>query len=139
MAFKKKLKGTTRGTVSKFTLPIEEIRYNRINWRDIGKDKGITREEFEAALGKNAEVQGYFKYNIQKAKRFVKKIHPFSEIHRFKEYPGLQAHHIFMESEFPEIADSPENIIILTPNQHFYRAHPTIKPLLLMNVIKQSA
>lgn len=127
LAFKKKLKGTTRGTVSKFTLPIEEIRYNRINWRDIGKDKGITREEFEAALGENAEVQGYFKYNIQKAKGFVKKIHPFSEIHRFTEYPGLQAHHIFMESEFPEIADSPENIIILTPNQHFYRAHPNNK------------
>ena len=33
---------------------------------------------------------------------------PFSEIHRFEQYPGLQAHHIFMESEFPQIADLPE-------------------------------
>lgn len=32
-----------------------------------------------------------------------------------------------MESEFPQIADSPENIIVLTPNQHFYRAHPNNK------------
>ena len=29
-----------------------------------------------------------------------------------------------MASEFPEIADCPENIICITPNQHFYRAHP---------------
>jgi hypothetical protein len=32
-----------------------------------------------------------------------------------------------MASEFPEIADCPENIISLTPNQHFYRAHPENK------------
>lgn len=127
LAFKKKAKGTIRGTVSKFTLPIEEIRYNRINWRDIGKDKGITRDEFKQTLGDKIEVQGFYKYSIQKAKKFVRKIHPYSEIHRFKEYPGLQAHHIFMESEFPEIADLPENIICITPNQHFLRAHPDNK------------
>ena len=32
-----------------------------------------------------------------------------------------------MASKFPEIADCPENIISLTPNQHFYRAHPENK------------
>ena len=32
-----------------------------------------------------------------------------------------------MESEYPEIADFPENIICLTPNQHYYRAHPNNK------------
>src|SRR5690606_35726152 len=78
-------------------------------------------------LDSNEEIGGYYKYNVQKAKKFVRKIHPFSEIHRFEAYPGLQAHHIFMESEFPEIADYPENIICLTPNQHFFRAHPNNK------------
>lgn len=127
LAFKKRAKGSIRGAISQFSLPIEEIRYNRVNWRDIGKDKGITREDFNATLDSNEEIGGYYKYNVQKAKKFVRKIHPFSEIHRFEAYPGLQAHHIFMESEFPEIADYPENIICLTPNQHFFRAHPNNK------------
>lgn len=131
LAFKKRTKGSIRGAISEFSLPIEEIRYNRINWRDVGKDKGTTREEFKEALGDNAEIEGYYKYNVQKAKKFIRKIHPFSEIHRFDAYPGLQAHHIFMESEFPEIADYPENIICLTPNQHYYRAHPNNKTSVL--------
>lgn len=76
---------------------------------------------FNESIGNNSS---YYKYAITKAKRFVRTLHPYSEIHRFKEYPGIQAHHIFMESEFPEIADYPENIICLTPNQHYFRAHP---------------
>lgn len=131
LAFKKRAKGSIKGSISEFSLPIEEIRYNRINWRDVGKDKGTTREEFKVTLGDNAEIEGYYKYNVQKAKKFIRKIHPFSEIHRFDAYPGLQAHHIFMESEFPEIADYPENIICLTPNQHYYRAHPNNKTSVL--------
>ncbi len=68
-----------------------------------------------------------YDYYISKAKRFVKKIHPNSEIHRFNSYPATQAHHIFLSSQFPELADTPENIIAITPNQHFYRAHPNNK------------
>ncbi len=125
LAFKRKKKGTVRGTVSTNTLTIEEIRYNRINWRDVKKDKTMSRQEYnqlvENEIDKNT---GYYKYQIEKAKRFVKDIEKVSEIHRFENYPGSQAHHIFMASEFPEIADCPENIICITPNQHFYRAHP---------------
>ena len=33
-------------------------------------------------------------------------------------------HHIFPESEFPEICYYLENIIALTPTQHFNHAHP---------------
>ncbi|MFV9550260.1 hypothetical protein [Algibacter sp. PT7-4] len=127
LAFNKKVKGTIKGSISKIILPIEEIRYNRVNWRDVGKDKSITRQEFSKLLEKESDLTGFYKYSVQKAKKFVRKLHQFSEIHRFEQYPGLQAHHIFMESEFPQIADSPENIIVLTPNQHFYRAHPNNK------------
>lgn len=127
LAFKKKSKGSIRGHLSKIIISIDEIRYNRINWRDIGKEKNITREDFNRTIGESSSLKGFFKYSIQKAKKFVKLLHPFSEIHRFQEYPGLQAHHIFMESEFPEIADYPENIICITPNQHFFRAHPNNK------------
>ena len=75
---------------------------------------------------KGGSLSSTYLYTVDD-KKFVRKIQPFSEIHRFEQYPGLQAHHIFMESEFPQIADLPENIIILTPNQHYYRAHPNNK------------
>lgn len=128
LAFKRKRKGTVGGSVSKTVLTIDEVRYNRINWRDMNKDKSMPRQqyakEFEDKLDTNA---GFYKYSVQKAKDFVRRLHEYSEIHRFKEYPAKQAHHIFMASEFPEIADYPENIICITPNQHFNRAHPDNK------------
>jgi hypothetical protein len=125
LAFKRKLRGTVKGNVSANSLTIDEIRYNRVNWRDLNKDKTISRQAYKELFQQNiGEGEGYYKYAVQKAKKFVRQLHPYSEIHRFSEYPGLQAHHIFMESEFPEIADYPENIICITPNQHFYRAHP---------------
>jgi len=124
LAFKRKLKGTVKGNVSANSLTIDEIRYNRVNWRDLNKDKTISRQAYNELFQQNiGKDKGYYKYTVQKAKKFVRQLHPFSEIHRFPEYPGLQAHHIFMESEYPEIADYPENIICITPNQHFWRAH----------------
>lgn len=125
LAFKRRKKGTVRGNISANTLTIDEIRYNRINWRDVKKDKTMSRQEYKLLIeGEIDKNTGYYKYQIEKAKRFVKDIEKVSEIHRFECYPASQAHHIFMASEFPEIADCPENIICITPNQHFYRAHP---------------
>lgn len=37
---------------------------------------------------------------------------------------ATQAHHIFPRMEYPEIATFLENLIMLTPNQHFSMAHP---------------
>lgn len=37
---------------------------------------------------------------------------------------GSQVHHIFRKSDFPELSDTIENLIFLTPNQHFQYAHP---------------
>jgi len=127
LAFREKKFGTRRGSISQTVISLDELYYNRPNWRDISKDKSITREEAKALFEDVVENKNFFKHHVTKAKKFVRKIQPFSEIHRFEQYPGLQAHHIFMESEFPQIADLPENIIILTPNQHYYRAHPNNK------------
>ena len=127
LAYKEKKFGTRRGRISQTVISLDELYYNRPNWRDINKDKSLTREEAKALFDDVVENKNFFKYQVTKAKKFVRKLQPFSEIHRFEQYPGLQAHHIFMESEFPQIADLPENIIILTPNQHFFRAHPNNK------------
>lgn len=127
LAYKEKKFGTKRGRISQTVISLDELYYNRPNWRDINKDKSLTREEAKALFDDVVENKNFFKYQVTKAKKFVRKLHPFSEIHRFEQYPGLQSHHIFMESEFPQIADLPENIIMLTPNQHFFRAHPNNK------------
>lgn len=73
---------------------------------------------------KNKDIIKSYEYHIQKTKRFVRAIHKDSKIHRFNNYPATQAHHIFLSSQFPELADIPENIIALTPDQHFRRTHP---------------
>jgi len=127
LAYKEKKFGTRRGRISQTVISLDELYYNRPNWRDINKDKSLTREEAKALFENVVDNKNYFRYQVTKAKNFVRKLQKYSEVHRFEQYPGLQAHHIFMESEFPQIADLPENIIILTPNQHYYRAHPNNK------------
>lgn len=129
MAFMLKKLGTRDGNVAEINY--NDLLYNQPNWRDIKKDKSVTREEFNKLFEKELDNNKFYKYQIEKAKRFVKSIHPYSEIHRFDAYPAFQAHHIFLSSEFPEIADMPENIIALTPNQHYYRAHPDNKTNIL--------
>lgn len=127
LSYKLKKFGTRKGRISKTVISLDELYYNRPNWRDINKDKSLTREEAKELFDDIVDNKPYFKYQVTKAKKLVKHLHKFSEIHRFKEYPALQAHHIFMDSEYPEIADFPENIIAITPNQHYYRAHPNNK------------
>jgi len=123
IAFNLKKLGTIKGTVCEVNY--NDLLYNRPNWRDIKKEKSITREVFNNHFLENEiDNKKSYKYHIEKAKRFVKSIHKYSEIHRFENYVATQAHHIFLASQFPELADVPENIIALTPNQHFSRAHP---------------
>lgn len=123
LSCKYKKLGTKKGYISNKAINFSDLLYNNINFRDIKKDKNITRDEF---LEKNKYVNSikYLDYNIQKAKNLVKKLHPYSEIHRLPKYKATQAHHIFAISEFPELADKIENIIALTPNQHLLYAHP---------------
>lgn len=129
LAFKLKKLGSKDGDVAEINY--DDLLYNKPNWRDIKKDKAITRVEFNAAFQHNIDNGRFYEYQIEKAKKFVKALHKNSEIHDFDAYPATQAHHIFSKSEFPELADMPENIIALTPNQHFYRAHPDNKTSIL--------
>ena len=130
LSFKYKKKGTIKGKIG--DINYNDLLYNRPNWRDIKKDKTLTRVEFNKIFfDQGVDNNKSYEYSITKAKRFVKSIHAVSEIHRFSNYPATQAHHIFLASEYPELADIPENIIAITPNQHFYRAHPDNKTSVL--------
>ena len=128
-AYCRKKRGTDSGKLSDGVITLADIRYNNTNWRD-KKDKSITRQAFREMATQQAEdTTTYLHYSIEKAKRFVRMIEgDCSEIHRFTpKYSPTQAHHIFMASDFPELADCPENIICLTPTQHYKMAHPNNK------------
>ena len=115
LCFKYKKLGSKLGDIAEINY--NDLLYNQVNWRDITKDKSMTRETFNNIfVDENIDNMKSYKYHIEKTKRFVKAIHKNSEIHRFNSYPATQAHHIFLSSQFPELADIPENIIAITPN-----------------------
>ena len=127
LAFKRKKHGTKRGHYSKDIIGRDELMYNRRNWRDINKKKGETREEYEQRnTTLEAKANAYVKYNLNKAKNIIKKLHGLtSEVQdEFSNGEATQIHHIFMKSQYPEIASYFENLILLTATQHFTQAHP---------------
>lgn len=119
------LPGTEGGrmTTGRFIYP--DLMYNRENFRDIGKDKTLTRQEAEKMIAQEPELVAY---KVQKAKNVIKRHHSSSEL-KDTLAAGLatQVHHIFPEHEFPQISAYLENLILLTPQQHNTRAHPNNK------------
>lgn len=125
MAFRRRKRGTVRGLLSQNPITIEEIRYNRINWRDVEKAKGVSRQEYALQVGNSVGGYiGYYERSVNQAKKFVRELEQYSEVHHYPSYMATDAHHIFMKSEYPELADMPENIIALTGTEHYSYAHP---------------
>ncbi|WP_217620679.1 restriction endonuclease, partial [Helicobacter pylori] len=127
LAFYYGKKGTRKGYLSNTIITKDELNYNRINWRDIGKDKDTTRQEYDLINSKGIANSNYL---ISKAKKVVKQYNDrfnnsLSEVKQEKEESqATQIHHIFPIQDFPIIANYIENLIALTPNQHFIYAHP---------------
>lgn len=131
LAFKLKKLGTEKGRISSKNITMNDLQYNRANWRDelSGKDKSVTREEYEPTLDQ-MKSKAFAKYTVNKAKKAVRKYNDryYSSKSEVKQQTEIvsatQAHHIFAQSDYPQIADYIENLIMLTPNQHFSMAHP---------------
>lgn len=131
LACKYKKCGTERGHLSKDIITQDMIMYNQRNWRDIlsEKPKDMTRVDYEITLPKPDDYMTT--YRINRAKRNLRR---FNDLYRdgktelFDERhimdPATQIHHIFPSNEFPLIADYLENLIALTPTQHYSYAHP---------------
>lgn len=118
------IQGSERGSLSKFPLNFSDLMYNRKNWRDIGKDKSMTRQEAAEGII-DTEQEAFSSYYVQKAISLIRKIHKESEVHdQWSNGPATQVHHIFPKSTFPQIAHYVENLILLTPTQHNTKAHP---------------
>lgn len=132
LACKYKKCGTERGHISKDIITQDMLLYNQRNWRDIlsEKPKDMTREDYESTLQKPSNCMTT--YRINRAKRNLRRFNDIyrggrTELQNEKRHMldlATQMHHIFPVSEYQEIADFLENIIALTPTQHFIYAHP---------------
>ncbi|MDU4408354.1 hypothetical protein [Veillonella sp.] len=131
LSFAYKTKGTIKGRISKNNILLTDLQYNRLNWRDelSGKSKEITRNEYD--VDSFTRTWALSKYNVDKAKKAIRLYNKRyyngqSEVYQKSEMlvDATQAHHIFPQSEYPMISDYVENLIMLTPNQHYAMAHP---------------
>lgn len=136
LAFKNDKKGTIRGRMSSDKIKKADMMYNRDNFRDVYRDKpkGMSRQEW-IAQNPNIDIrEGYFRQMMSRAKktlgdsitenrRGISELTQFNNNHNDYEL-ATQKHHIFPKNEFPEIMHYIENLIALTPNQHYGFAHP---------------
>ena len=136
LAFRLKKKGSKGGYMSKTLITKADIMYNRDNFRDVYKDKpkDMTRKEWLELHPDIDRRDGYFEQQMSHSKKqlknFIAKYRGnTSELTMFVDgYDDIalptQIHHIFPKSEFPTIMHYIENLIALTPNQHYSFAHP---------------
>lgn len=122
LAFAKSTFGTRDGRISSTPIQNHELYYNRPNFRDLNKPKDVTRQDFLKRVPEDTTTEVFF---VRKALQKVRNYHnSLSEIDRFKELEASHVHHIFPKHEFPELADTFENLIVITPGQHLNYAHP---------------
>jgi len=136
LAFKYKKKGTERGRISRDIIKKADMMYNRDNFRDVYQDKpkGVSRRDWLAQNPNIDRRDGYFVQMMARAKKILRAsiLHNrdnLSELTHFMighndNEPATQLHHIFPRNEYPEIMHYIENLIALTPNQHYGFAHP---------------
>lgn len=127
-AVENQLQGSEKGHISKYIFTFSDLMYNRKNWRDLNKEKSITRQEAELQGFDLEQQEAYNSYYVQKAIALIRKIHSESEVHdQWGNGEATQVHHIFPKSDFPQIAHYIENLILLTATQHNTKAHPSNK------------
>lgn len=127
--------GSYRGNMSPYKITKADMMYNQDNFRDVyeGKPKDVTRQDWLKEHPVDIRY-GYFnqmlshaknllKDNIEKYRSNVSELTQFIPEQNDNNNP-TQIHHIFPKNEFPEIMHYIENLIALTPNQHFGYAHP---------------
>lgn len=136
LAFRFKKKGTEGGHMSTTLITKADMMYNQDNFRDVYKDKpkDMTRKEWLELHPDIDRRDGYFEQQMSHSKKQLKKFivdyrNNISELTMFVDghedmTPPTQMHHIFPRNEFPTIMHYIENLIALTPNQHYGFAHP---------------
>ena len=128
------------GTIGGHPRPIYlgDLKYNRLNFRDKNKPKDISRKEARAY-----QKTSNYKEDLRQAKIAIKTSDSRSTVYKYlqtekpnpevmkimekmkdRDKMGSQVHHIFSDSEFPELSAKKENLIYLNPQEHLQYAHP---------------
>lgn len=117
------LPGSESGRMTDHPFYSSDLMYNRVNFRDINKEKGLSRGE-AASITQHKEE--YSNYEMKKAMDAIRKRHaPNSEVRdQYARGEATQVHHIFSKSTHPHLRATLENLILLTPQQHNTLAHP---------------
>ena len=123
------LPGSVKGRMSENQFYYTDLMYNRKNWRDMSKDKTISRKEAINVSEQNIiEGTAFNAYLVQKAMNQIRKMYTESEVKdQWANGDATQIHHIFPKSKFPQLAHYLENLIKLTATQHYTKAHPNNK------------
>lgn len=124
--------GTQKGRLSKDVISYADLMYNTKNFRDIfaQKPKDISRQDWLKSNPVEGSILAKFKADSAKAKKYVRRFNNKyfngqSELHDSMNVgQATQMHHIFPQHSYREISGYVENIIALTPSQHFTEAHP---------------
>lgn len=79
-AVENQIKGSEKGHVSKYVFTFSDLMYNRKNWRDLNKEKTMTRQEAQLNEQEIAQQEAYNYYYVQKAIALIRKIQKESEV-----------------------------------------------------------
>ena len=131
LAVRDGLPGAERGKVSEGPFMYSGLMYNRINFRDrrSGKPKGITRQghDLQNAMEMGEQVRLRAEYRLYSVRKTVKKVRELASSAssgQGERSAATHAHHIFARAQHPQFEAYPENLIMLTPDQHLSEAHP---------------
>jgi len=133
LAYKRDGRGTEKGRISKHKITYDMLMYNRDNFRDeySDKPKELTRGQYEEQIGYHPDPNVY-KYQSQRAKRCLRAFNDACRASRSEvadprhgQDAAVNMHHIFPEADYARISMYYENLIALTPTQHFGYAHPS--------------
>lgn len=124
---------------------IDDIGYNKRNFRDKHKPKNISRaraaaerfikqepEFYESRLArvkdeiKENEYSSVYSNidNVFKTTKYGDEVKKILDNMNKREQKGIHVHHIFPRNEFPELSLIKENLIYLNANEHLLFSHP---------------
>lgn len=120
--------GSAKGRISKGPYKYADLMYNEVNFRDVKKNKQQSRQEAGLEVPKWHDA-AYILYQERKVMQKIRTRHaPISEVQDdLNDGEATQVHHIFPKSRYPDFRAFAENLILLTPQQHYTKAHPNNK------------
>lgn len=126
--YKHKIRGEDASNITSGPCPYSFLIYNRENFRDKDMPSGMTRQQYQEEVLSQIDTDGVVATLLRKAKEAVRTKHgDDSEIKNtdlgYEPNSGVHVHHILPQHSYSQYSLSRENLIALTPGQHYSRAH----------------